>query len=94
MHFKLSRGRGVLVVSMLACAFAVPAAVAAAGATGNKLPAVQPVAAPAVSAWIDGIRRCLRRKPRHCASACTWLRTLFTVFSDAPGNASRQCSTR
>ena len=50
MHFKLSRGRGVLVVSMLACAFAVPAAVAAAGATGNKLPAVQPVAAPAVSA--------------------------------------------
>ena len=49
MRLRLLRGRGVLIASALVCAFAVPAAVAAAGSTGNKLPAVGTVAAPDVS---------------------------------------------
>ena len=51
-------------------------------------------AAPAVSAWTSGDIRCFFRKLRHCDSAWTWLFTVLIDFSVAPGNATRQCSTR
>ena len=51
-------------------------------------------AAPAVSAWTSGWKRCFFRKLRHWASAWTWLLTVRMVLSEAPGRATRQCSTR
>ena len=51
-------------------------------------------AAPAVSAWTTGCSRFFFRKLRHWASAWTWLLTVRIDFSDAPGRATRQCSTR
>ena len=51
-------------------------------------------AAPAVSAWTSGAKRCFFRKLRHCDSAWTWLFTVLMDFSEAPGRATRQCSTR
>ena len=37
----------------------------------------------------DRLQPCWRMKLRHCASACTWLRTTRTSSSVAPGSASR-----
>ena len=46
MRLRLPRGRSMLVAASLACAFVVPATVGAAG-SGQQLPSVAPVAAPA-----------------------------------------------
>ena len=51
-------------------------------------------AAPAVSACTIGAMLCFFRKPRHWASAWTWLLAILMPLIVTPGSATRQCSTR